>query len=80
MNTADLKSDLYNLIAQIDDINILKAIKVLLKKQIKGKKYSWDDFSEALKSEINQGLKDIENDDIITHKEAMQKYDQWLQK
>ena len=78
MNTAELKSDLYGLIDKTNDISILKALKVLLTKQVKPKKLAWDDFPEALKSDIEEGLTEIENDEVITHKEAMQKYEKWL--
>jgi len=78
MKTAEIKADLYNLIEQTEDISILKALKVLLKKQVKEKKYAWDDFPEALKSEIEEGLEEIENNEVIAHKEAMQKYEKWL--
>lgn len=78
MNTAELKADLYNLIEKTEDISILNALKVLLTKKVKYEKLSWDDFPEALKSEIDEGLEQIENAELKTHKEVMQKYEKWL--
>ena len=72
MNTAELKADLYKLIAKTNDTGILNALKVLLTKQVKPEKLAWDDFPEALKSDIEEGLKDIEKGDVYTHEEVMQ--------
>ena len=78
MKAAEIKADLYKLIEQTEDVSILKALKVLLKKQVKSEKDFWDDLPEALKSDIDKGLEEIENDEVMTHKEAMKKYDKWI--
>lgn len=72
MKTAEIKADLYSLIERTEDISILKALKVLLNKQFKEEKYTWDDFPEAVKKEIDEGFEDIEKGNVYTHEEVMQ--------
>ncbi len=78
MKAAEIRADLYKLIEQTEDVSILKALKVLLKKQVKSEKDFWDDLPEALKSDIDKGLEEIENDEVMTHNEDMKKYEKWI--
>ena len=75
MNTAELKADLHSLIEKTEDISILKALKVLLKKQFAPDKTEadfWEELPEAVKKEIEEGLEDIEKGNVHTHEEVMQ--------
>lgn len=81
MNTAELKADLYNLIEKTNDVSILEALRTLLKKQITHEKAEsdfWDELPEALKSEIDEGLNEIEDGQEKPHEEVMKKYKEWL--
>ncbi len=76
MNTAELKTDLYNLIDQTEDINILKALKVLLKYQFKSNssesKDFWDELPETVKAKINESIHEADTGDVYTHQEVVQ--------
>ena len=76
MKTAEIKTDLYNLIERTEDINILKALKVLLKKQFAPDKTEskdfWDELPETVKTEIKESIKEADKGNVYTHEEVMQ--------
>jgi predicted transcriptional regulator len=43
-------------------------------------KESWQDISAEEKQEIEEGLKQAENGELIPHKEVMGKYEKWRSK
>ncbi len=78
MDTLTIREELHNLIDKTEDINILKALKVLLKKQFTTEQTDfWDELPEALKAEIEEGLEEIERGEDISHEEVMKKYAKW---
>lgn len=81
MNTIELKADLYKLIDATEDVSILQALRTLLKKQFisdRTEKDFWDELPEDLKSEIEEGLEEIERGEEISHEEVMKKYEKWV--
>jgi hypothetical protein len=79
MSTAELKLNLHNLIESIEDENFLNAIYVMLTHRTSPSANTrWDELPEALKQEIEEGLKDIENGEVVDHEVVMKKYEKWL--
>ena len=76
MNTAEIKADLYNLIDQTEDINILKALKVLLKNQFTSNKAEskdfWDELPESVKAKIKESISEADKGEVYTHQEVVQ--------
>jgi len=60
MNTIDLQSDIIKVIQQIDDVNILNAIKIILqnfdKTKLQSKDDFWDDLPEDIKLDIEEAI------------------------
>lgn len=84
MKSVQLKSELIELIKEIDNVEVLEAMYLLLKyfslskpnKQIE----NWEDLPKELQDEINEGLLQADNGDLIDHESVMKKYDKWLSK
>lgn len=74
MNETELRSDLHNMIDKISDIKVLSAVKTLLS----DKTDWWDSISEEERSEIEQGLAEDDEGEVLSHKEVMKKYKKWL--
>ncbi len=79
MSTAELKLYLHDLIESIEDENFLSAIYVMIThKTSPSAKTKWDELPKALKQEIEEGLKDIEKGEVVSHESVMKKYEKWL--
>ncbi|MEE4177070.1 MAG: hypothetical protein V2I46_06120 [Bacteroides sp.] len=76
MNAADLKSDLYRLIENIDDVDVLEAVKVLLSSRLP-RNDLWNEISEGERAEIDEGLKQADRGETKTTEEILSKYEQW---
>ena len=62
MTTVKLKSDLFRYIEEIEDKNILSALRSLLSSKAKSeKKDFWDELTDAEKQEILQAITDLDN-------------------
>ena len=76
MNTAEIKSNLYKLIEQTEDLNILQAITILLKKQFAYEKNSktdfWDELPDIVKSNIEESIKEADSGKVFSHEEVKQ--------
>jgi len=71
MNAIELKSDLHRLIDKINDVSILKAIKVILSRETV-KKTDWaETLSEDLKAELEKSILEADQGKIISHDDAM---------
>jgi hypothetical protein len=82
MSTVELKTELIQLIETEEDLSVLQALKLILVK-IKNiekpeEKELWDNLPEALKAEIEEGLEQAENGEVIEHEQVMKKYEKWL--
>ena len=75
METIELKGDIFNLLEKVNDINILKGIKILLTKQIETPKVVdfWDELPTHVKNGIEEGLRESELGLTIPHEEVMKK-------
>ncbi len=77
MNAIEIKSDLHKLIDKINDIDLLNALKVLLKN--KSTEYdSWDMLPSEVKESIEKGIGEAERGETKAHNEVMQAYKKWL--
>ncbi|MEO5570696.1 MAG: hypothetical protein ABIT08_09905 [Bacteroidia bacterium] len=75
MTTTKLKSDLFRFIEEINDKNILTALRnVLVAKAPLGKKDFWDDLTEKEKKEILQGIQEIDKGQFHSFKEVIAKH------
>ncbi len=74
-----VKSDLYALIEQTNDMKVLEAIRVLLQKNIQDHDF-WDQLTDFQKESIEKGLTQIEQGKTIAHEEVMKQYEKWLTK
>ena len=77
MPTIDLKSDLYQLIQETDDPNILQKIKdlfFLLKSQVEPAQ----PLTTEEKNLMKQGLHEIETGDVLTNAEVRKEINQWI--
>lgn len=60
------KLELIKIIAETEDISLIKSFKKLLKKE---KKDWWEDLTDEQKADIEQGERDFENGDFVTSEE-----------
>lgn len=70
MNEFELKLHLHQLIDNINDINVLNAVKVLLSKKEADSDW-WDEISETERHFIEQGLAEADRGELISHEEVM---------
>jgi predicted transcriptional regulator len=70
MKIIELKSDLHQLIDNINDVTILNAVKVLLSKKEEGSDW-WNEISEAERKLIEQGLAEADRGEFIPHEQVM---------
>jgi predicted transcriptional regulator len=71
MNTIELKSDLHRLIDKVNDISLLKAIKIILAKETT-KETDWaDTLSEDLRHELEESIAEADQGKTISHEDAM---------
>jgi len=73
MSTLELKSNLHDLIEDIEDNDILSAVYLLLAKQQNkaDEKDFWDELPEYVKAGIEEGLVQSERGEGIPHDEVM---------
>ena len=77
MNTIELKTNLHNLIDNINDNKILHAVYILLTKKEEETDF-WDELPEHLKEAINKSLSQSEKGEVKPNEEIMKKYQKWL--
>ena len=73
MNTIELKTDLFNLIDEIEDKNVLMAIRILLltqKSEVEEPDF-WDELPSGVIEDINIGLLQADSGNVVSHEEAM---------
>jgi hypothetical protein len=77
MNAIELKTDLHKLIDKINDIDMLNAIRVLLKNH--PKEYdSWDLLPSEVKESVEKSIVQAERGELKSHDEVMKAYKKWL--
>jgi predicted transcriptional regulator len=73
MDVLELRADLHNMIDKISDSSVLQAVKTLLSNQKASPVDWWETIDESEKAEIELGLKQIEDGEVIPHEEVMEK-------
>jgi predicted transcriptional regulator len=72
MTTNDLKTDLHRLIDQVQDSHLLQAVHIILAREVAhDREVSWSELSPEVKQAIEEGLADIENGHVSSHKDVM---------
>lgn len=80
MNTAELKNQLHQLIVETDDITVLTKIQSYFS-QLKAKEVDWwDDLNQSSIDDIEEGIEQVDNGDLISHKEARKRIDKFFKK
>ncbi len=74
MTTIELKKQLINRIAEIDDESFLQAIKTILDSKTQSRVLT---LTEAQRWEINESKKQIEKGEFIEQSDLDQKFNQW---
>lgn len=71
MKAIELKSDLHHLVDKVNDVDILKAVKIILSREVKSK-HDWaDDLSNDLRAELDESILEAEQGKTISHEEAL---------
>jgi hypothetical protein len=74
MNIETRKMNIISWVTHLNNEDILSEIERLKEAELDW----WDLISDDEKSEIEQGLSDIENGSTKTHEKVMSKYKKWL--
>lgn len=74
METKELKKDIHKIVDNINDNNILNAIRILLYSQVSQTNNIdfWDELPENAKNSISKGIEQAEKNIFIPHNEVMQ--------
>ncbi len=76
MNAIELKSDLHNLINQVNDTNILYAVKTILSSQVKEADF-WEELPLTVQESVKKGMEQARNGKTKAHTEVIEKYEKW---
>jgi len=74
---SDKKLQLIDLLMHEDDDNILEQVSTILEHSVHD---HWDNSAPDLKASLEEGLKDIEEGRVFSHKKAMEKLNRELGK
>jgi len=80
MNTAELKNHLHKLIVDTNDVEVLTKIESYFKKLKTKENDWWDELSESSKRDVEEGIVQADNDDLIDHAEARKRIDSFFEK
>lgn len=80
MNTAELKNHLHKLIVDTNDIDVLTKIESYFNRLKTKDNDWWDELSESSKRDVEEGVEQAENGDLIDHKEARKRIDSFFEK
>ena len=75
-----LEFNLHNLIEEIENENLLKAIYTMITHEpaLVGNTVKFTDLPTALQEEIEEGIEQAEKGEFVAHEEVMKKYQEWL--
>ena len=76
----DIQTEKLNLIKWLINVNEPSVIGQFIALKQKQETDWWDDISLEEKNEIEEGLSQADAGQLITHEEAMAKYDKWRTK
>jgi len=65
------KLELIKIIAETEDVSLIKSLKKLLKKE---KKDWWEDLSDEQKADIEEGIADADAGRVVSYESVMSKY------
>lgn len=77
MNTAELRTDLHNLIDKVEDPIILNAIRTILSKELHTQDF-WDDLPLDVRKSVERGIEQAQVGETTAHYEVMKQYNKWL--
>jgi hypothetical protein len=73
MKAIELKSDLHRLVDKVNDIDILKAVRIILAKESEHKLDWADTLNNSLKAELEESILEADQGKTIVHDEAMKR-------
>lgn len=84
MSNLEIKGNILEMVANIDDLESLKELKKLVAdfigNRLKESDY-WDELSETEKNELEQAIMESEDEsNHVAHEEVMKTYKKWLDK
>lgn len=74
MSTLELRSSLHVLIDQIDDNEVLQAIRILLSREMNQRSDFWDELTVEQKESIDKGIADLNAGRKKSFAEVLKKY------
>lgn len=75
MNIEATKLELMQLLLNTKSESILKKIKRIYQEE--GSPDWWTEMSSEEQAEIEEGLKQVENNEVVSHESVMKRFDQW---
>jgi hypothetical protein len=79
MNTAELKNDLYELVGNTDNDEILSNVKQYFLDLTNGKDW-WNELSDSQKASIHLGIKQLDEKKVVSHAAVREKVNKLLNK
>jgi predicted transcriptional regulator len=79
MDNSEIKSVLYTLIENTDDLNLLEEVKLMLSGQNLTQDF-WEDLPESQRKSIERGIEQAAKGETVAHEDVMKKYGKWLTK
>jgi hypothetical protein len=80
MNTAELKNQLHKLIVETDDLDVLTKIQSYFGQLKSNNSDWWDELGDSAKKEIEEGVQQADNGDLIDHNDARKRIDNFFKK
>ncbi len=74
----DIASEKLLLIEWLAGLNDQKTLEEFISLKKRRELDWWDEISEEERSEIKEGLAQADRGEVVSHKEAMEKYKKWL--
>jgi hypothetical protein len=71
MKAIELKSDLHRLVDSVNDVDILKAVKIILAKEVENKNDWAQILNKDLKTELEASILEADQSKTISHEDAM---------
>jgi len=72
LSSVEIKSEIHNMVENIHDLDILRAIRVLLSKQntISTQTDFWDELPDSIKNKLDNSIKQADEGKMSTHDEV----------
>ncbi len=80
MTTSEIKQHLHKQIETLEDNDKLNEIQEIINYIVSDEVIEWKSLSEEERKGIEEGLKDIDEDRIISYDEFKKKHEKWFQK